>query len=128
MGRFRVGKGQGPTLHLIMIVVMKILSLKVRNKILQIKMLSCTIGRNALYRNLSRCGSTVYNDVCCHEMAMTLQEQNDSHFSLHYSSHHQIACFKVTEKSFNVATRTAEPRRVMTVQNSSIAKLAPLYR
>jgi hypothetical protein len=28
------------------------------------------------------------------------------------SSLHQIACFKVTEKSYNVARRTAEPRRV----------------
>jgi hypothetical protein len=36
---------------------------------------------------------------------------------LYYSTRHQIACFKVTVKSYNVATRTAEPRRVKTAQN-----------
>jgi hypothetical protein len=36
----------------------------------------------------------------------------------HYSSRHQIACFKVTTKSYNVATRTAEPRRMKAAQNS----------
>jgi hypothetical protein len=30
------------------------------------------------------------------------------------SIHHQIACFKVTAKSSNVSTRTADPRRVKT--------------
>jgi hypothetical protein len=34
------------------------------------------------------------------------------------SSHHQIACFKVTAKSHNFATQTAEPRRVKTTHNS----------
>jgi hypothetical protein len=33
------------------------------------------------------------------------------------SSRHQIACFKVTAKSYNVATRAAEPRRVKTARN-----------
>jgi hypothetical protein len=39
-----------------------------------------------------------------------------------YRSRHQLACFKVTVKSYNVATRTAEPRRVKTVQNSQRSK------
>jgi hypothetical protein len=34
-----------------------------------------------------------------------------------FYSRHQITCFKVTAKSYNVATRTAEPRRVKTAQN-----------
>jgi hypothetical protein len=33
-----------------------------------------------------------------------------------YSTRHQIAYFKVTAKSYNVATRTAEPRRLKTAQ------------
>jgi hypothetical protein len=37
-------------------------------------------------------------------------------------SRHQIARFKVTEKLYNVATRTAEPRRVKTAQNSQRSK------
>jgi hypothetical protein len=39
----------------------------------------------------------------------------------------QITCFKVTAKSYNVATRTAEPRREKTARNSYAAKLATLY-
>jgi hypothetical protein len=45
----------------------------------------------------------------------------------YYSSLHQIACFKVTAKSYNVAARTAEPKLVKTAQNSqrSNAVLVP---
>jgi hypothetical protein len=43
----------------------------------------------------------------------------------YYSSRRKITCFKVTTKSYNVATRTAEPRRVKT--QHSTAKLATLY-
>jgi hypothetical protein len=39
-----------------------------------------------------------------------------------YNNRHQIACFKVTSKSYTVATRTAEPRRVKTAQNSQHSK------
>jgi hypothetical protein len=39
-----------------------------------------------------------------------------------YSSRQQTACFKVTAKSYNVATRTAEPRRVKTTQNAQRSK------
>jgi hypothetical protein len=39
---------------------------------------------------------------------------------LHYR--HQIACFKITAKSYNVATRTAEPRRVKAAENSHRSK------
>jgi hypothetical protein len=39
-----------------------------------------------------------------------------------YRRHLQIACFKVTAKSYNLATWTAEPRRVKTVQNSQRSK------
>jgi hypothetical protein len=39
-----------------------------------------------------------------------------------YSSRNQIACFKVRAKSYNVATRTAEPGRVKTFQNSQRSK------
>jgi hypothetical protein len=39
-----------------------------------------------------------------------------------YSSRHQTVCFKVTAKSHNVATRTAELRPVKTVQNSQRSK------
>jgi hypothetical protein len=39
-----------------------------------------------------------------------------------YSSRHQNPCFKVTAKSYNVATRTSEPRRVKTSQNSQRSK------
>jgi hypothetical protein len=35
-----------------------------------------------------------------------------------YRSRHQTTYFKVTAKSYNVATRTAEPRRVKTAQKS----------
>jgi hypothetical protein len=35
----------------------------------------------------------------------------------HYSNSDKTACFKVTAKSYNVSTRTAEPRRVNTAQN-----------
>jgi hypothetical protein len=38
------------------------------------------------------------------------------------SSRHQITCLKATAKSYNVATRTAEPRRAKTVQNSQRSK------
>jgi hypothetical protein len=41
---------------------------------------------------------------------------------LYYISCHQIACFKVTSKSYNVATRTAEPRLVKTAQNLQRSK------
>jgi hypothetical protein len=44
--------------------------------------------------------------------------------TFHYSSRHQIACFKVITKSYNVATRTAEPRQF---RNRRVAKLATLY-
>jgi hypothetical protein len=39
-----------------------------------------------------------------------------------YTSRHQMACFKVTTESYNVATRTAEPRRVKVAQNSQRSK------
>jgi hypothetical protein len=39
-----------------------------------------------------------------------------------FSDSHQIACFKVTTKSYNVATRIAEPRRVKKAQNSQRSK------
>jgi hypothetical protein len=35
-----------------------------------------------------------------------------------YTSRQQTACFKVTAKAYNVATRTAEPKRVKKAQNS----------
>jgi hypothetical protein len=38
------------------------------------------------------------------------------------SSRHQIACFKVTAKSYNVAARTTEHRRMKTAQNSQRSK------
>jgi hypothetical protein len=42
----------------------------------------------------------------------------------HHSSHHQIVCFKITAKSYNVSTRTADPRRVKTAQNSQCSKVS----
>jgi hypothetical protein len=39
-----------------------------------------------------------------------------------YNSSHQITCFKVKSKSCDVPTRTAEPRRVKTAQNSRRSK------
>jgi hypothetical protein len=39
-----------------------------------------------------------------------------------HTSRHQIACFRVTAKSYNVATRTMERRRVKTAQNSQQSK------
>jgi hypothetical protein len=39
-----------------------------------------------------------------------------------YSNRHRIACFKARAKSYNVATRTAEPSRVKTDQNSQHSK------
>jgi hypothetical protein len=38
------------------------------------------------------------------------------------SSRNQFACFNVTAKSYSVTTRTAEPRRVKTAQNSQRIK------
>jgi hypothetical protein len=38
------------------------------------------------------------------------------------SSRHQIERFKVTAKSYNVATRTAKPRRVKTARSSHRSK------
>jgi hypothetical protein len=35
----------------------------------------------------------------------------------YYGSRHQIACFKVSAKSYTVATQTAKPGRVKTAQN-----------
>jgi hypothetical protein len=43
-------------------------------------------------------------------------------FKSYCSSCHEIACFKVTEKSYNVATWTAERRRVKNAQNSQRRK------
>jgi hypothetical protein len=39
-------------------------------------------------------------------------------FPCNAQNRHQTACFKVVAKSYNVATRTAEPRRAKTAQNS----------
>jgi hypothetical protein len=39
-----------------------------------------------------------------------------------YNCRHQIACFRVTAKSYNVSTRTVEPRRVKTTLNSQRSK------
>jgi ribosomal protein L23 len=59
--------------------------------------------------------------VCRHKTyVQTVLEKDSRHHS--YSSRHQIACFKVKSKSCNVATRTAEPRRVKTAQNSQRSK------
>jgi hypothetical protein len=46
----------------------------------------------------------------------------------YYSNRHQIACFKVTAKSYNVATRTAESRRVKTSQRSKASNAALVTR
>jgi CRISPR/Cas system-associated protein endoribonuclease Cas2 len=48
----------------------------------------------------------------------TMTSMNKFHTNLekHLCSRHQITFFKVTAKSYNAATRTAEPRRVKTAQ------------
>jgi hypothetical protein len=46
----------------------------------------------------------------------------DEKFFYCCSGRHQIACFNVTEKSYNLATRRAEPKRVKTAQNSHSSK------
>lgn len=40
------------------------------------------------------------------------------HILSYYINRHQIACLKVIEKSYNVATQTVEPRRVKIARNS----------
>jgi hypothetical protein len=48
--------------------------------------------------------------------------------NMSYSSRHQTACFKVTAKWYNVATQTAESRRVKTAQNSQRSKASNALR
>jgi hypothetical protein len=47
----------------------------------------------------------------------TFRYVKDIFILLRYRSPHQIACFKVTAQLHNLATRTAESRRMNTAQN-----------
>jgi hypothetical protein len=69
----------------------------------------------------------LFPDPCCptstkRPFARTSPARQFCHYVTLYSSSHQIACFKVTAKSYNVATRTAEPRRVKISQNPQRSK------
>jgi hypothetical protein len=54
---------------------------------------------------------------------MSVHSTLSCHYSRYsYSSRHQILFFRVTAKSYNVATRSADPRRVKTAQNQQRSK------
>jgi hypothetical protein len=58
----------------------------------------------------------------CLMVLLTSQETHCCIEFVSFYSRHQIACLKIAAKSYNIARRIAEPRRVKTAQNSQHSK------